>query len=553
MTTQEPTPSNGLQNFHTRRSLRRRMTWHRDLPAELAAALWKSPENVLRAGACLQTKSRTTVARIDLPSGKYLLKFHHWAGAGKTLTKSLAISPNRRSFDDGVRLTAAGVPTPLPLACVDVRRGPFNVCSYLLTEFVEGTSLYQLMRYGQPDEATIDHLAQQIANIWQSLDDLRFCHNDLKPENLMIDHNDRLWVIDLENGRWYDAQKSLRRAQTEDAQRLLHVRSWHSNLQGAERFRRRLATTAAAQSLGKDNPFDSLITGPVTPRSKCGLSVIIPCYQPNSHLLHAVEAARDFADEVVIVDFTSDGEIQKTLMHLAHCRVVPSNLLEPQPLQRAALEANYPWVLQLEATERASSDLAKEIQFLLVSNPSENGFRIERRSLFCGHVIRFGSIQGDAPLRLVHRDRRLPLETAQSNGQEEPSQKIGQTRCTIEHRIETIDQLTTVLGQSASYAAQELYARGRRPSLIRILLHAPLNFLNSYFIKLGCLDGWAGLHLALLSAIFVYVRYARLWQLTHELPHPTVDIDSPVLLKLINPDASPASQEHATAIRRKAA
>ncbi len=552
MPKQAPTPSTTSHNFHTRRSLRRRMTWHRDLPLEVASALWESPDSVLRAGVCLQTKSRTTVAQVDLPSGKYLLKFHHWAGAWKTLTKSLAASPNRRSFEDGVRLASTGVPTPLPLACIDVRLGPFKACSYLLTEFVEGTSLYQRMRYSQPDEATIDHLAQQVADIWQSLDDLRFCHNDLKPENLMIDHNDRLWLIDLENGRWHDDQKSLRRAQTEDVRRLLHVRSWRANLQAAEKFRRRLSITTAAQSLGTANPFDSVADSRVVLSINHGLTVLIPCCQRDSNLDNSIAAARDFAEEIIIVDFSSGNEVQQSLSNHKSCRVVSSGSLGPRPLERAVLNANNPWVLQLEPTELASSDLAKEIQFLLANDPPQDGFRIERRGLIGGHVIRFAGWLGDTPLRLVRRDSGLLPETSQNNDAKH-SPKIGQTRCVIENRIATIEQLTAMLEQSASEAAHELHAQGHRPSLIRVLLHAPLNFLHGYFIKLGCLDGWAGLHLALLSAIYVYIRYAKLWQLTHELPHPISDTGNPVVLKLINPAATSAPHEQTAATRRRAA
>src|SRR5215212_7862736 len=202
---------NGSHKIAARHSVRRRMTWDSSLPDDVVSALWDGPEDVLRRGSCLQTKARTTVARVDFGSGPYLLKFHHWAGFWKTLSKSLAVSPNRRSFNDGLKLADRGVPTPLPLACVDVRLGPLNTCSYLLTEFVSGTSLYRTMRSGEPDAAAVDHLARQVADIWQLLDDMQFCHNDLKPENLMIDHDDRVWLIDLENGRWHGDRQSLLR------------------------------------------------------------------------------------------------------------------------------------------------------------------------------------------------------------------------------------------------------------------------------------------------------------------------------------------------------
>jgi (heptosyl)LPS beta-1,4-glucosyltransferase len=544
---------NSSYKLATRRSVRRRMTWDSSLPDDVVSALWDSPEDVLRQGKCLQSKSRTTVARVDFASGPYLLKFHHWAGFWKTLTKSLAVSPNRRSFNDGLKLADRGVPTPLPLACVDVRLGPLNTCSYLLTEFVSGTSLYRTMRFGEPNAIAVDHFAQQVADIWQMLDEMQFCHNDLKPENLMIDDDYRVWLIDLENGRWHTDLQSLRHYQREDAKRLLHIRSWQANTNAAEKFRQRLLATQAVQAGFEriDDQFHPLKSaadvGAGTPK---WLTVFIPCLNAVNDIRGCIEAVRDFADEILVADAGSNDGTLELLQNLDDCRVVRIDSLDPDIQRRAIDEASHPWVLLLEPTERVSSDLAKEIQFLLADNPSGDGFCIERRCHFFGHVIRFGDSKGYLPVRLVRRDCCALLEADQLNGKKH-SEKVDKLRGTIEYRIWTIEQLTAALADSAYATANEWHARGRRPSLARVLLHAPLNFVTSYFLKLGCLDGLAGMHFALISAVFVYVRYARLWQLQHGLPHPDGEVTQPTVLKLVAPEA--CVEENSIVPRRKAA
>jgi (heptosyl)LPS beta-1,4-glucosyltransferase len=543
---------NGSDRLATRHSVRRRMTWDRRLPDDVVSALWDSPENLLRQGKCLQSKSRTTVARVDFGSGSYLLKFHHWAGFWKTVTKSLAVSPNRRSFNDGVKLVDGGVPTPLPLACVDVRLGPLNVCSYLLTEFVSGTSLYRRMRFGEPDAAAVDHFARQVADIWHLLDDLQFCHNDLKPENLMIDDVDRVWLIDLENGRWIRDRRLLSNYQREDAKRLLHMRSWKAKPQAAERFRQRLLATPAVQALAdagnRHHPLESVADiGGGIPEA---LTVFIPCLNAVNDIRGCIEAVRDFADEILVADAGSnDGTLQQ-VESFADCRVIPIDSLDPDMQRRRIAEASHPWVLLIEPIERVSSDLAKEIQFLMTGSPSSDGFRIERRCHFFGHVIRFGDSAGGTPVRLVRRDCYALLDANQLKS-EKRSEKITKLRCTIECRISSIEQFTAALTNSAKATANEWHARGRQPSLLRVLLHGPLNFVRSYFIKLGCLDGLAGLHFALMSAVFVYVSYAKLWQLQHGLPNPDGEVTQPTAVKLVAPEAS--SEESLSAQRGKAA
>jgi serine/threonine protein kinase len=393
--------------LQTRGSLRRWMTWDRNLPDDMVAALWDSPENLLGHGECLQTKSRTTVARVDVPPGPYLLKFHHWAGFWKMLSKSRATSPNRLSFDLGLQLADRGVPTPRPLACVDVRLGPLNVCSYLLTDFVEGTSLYRRLRYDRPDSATIDDLARQVARIWQVLDDARLSHNDLKPENFMIDPSGRVWLIDLENARWHKDTVALRQCQAEDAKRILHARSWQANPAAAEVFRQRLLVTPAVQTAiaepgGAKHPLAQGAEGSGIVSQR--LTVLIPCNNATAELSGCVGSVRDFADEIVLAIPDGNDRAWDIVENLPDCRGWWCERFDDQTLRDAINAARNPWVLVLEPSERVSPDLAKEIQFLLAENPSKDGYRIGRRNYLFGRMMRFGDAAGHMPVRLVRRD-----------------------------------------------------------------------------------------------------------------------------------------------------
>ena len=67
----------------------------------------------------------------------------------------------------------------------------------MLTEYVEGTTLYRHMRFDHPSEENIHDLAKQVAELWQQLDDLKVSHNDFKTENFQIDPDGKLWLIDL--------------------------------------------------------------------------------------------------------------------------------------------------------------------------------------------------------------------------------------------------------------------------------------------------------------------------------------------------------------------
>jgi hypothetical protein len=187
--------------------------------------------------------------------------------------------------------------------------------------------------------------------------------------------------------------------------------------------------------------------------------------------------------------------------------------------------------------------LAKEIQFLLADNPTSDGYRIERRCHFFGNVIRFGDFAGDMPVRLFRRDGHVRPETDRFDV-ENVAKQTGKLRCTIEYCIWAIEQTIAPLSQSANAAAEESQARGRQPSFASVLFHAPLRFLRSYFLKLGFLDGLAGLYLAIWSSTFVYIRYAKLRRVQRGLPHPD---------NLVDPKACRTIGEQSIEARRKVA
>jgi hypothetical protein len=56
-------------------------------------------------------------------------------------------------------------------------------------------------------------------------------------------------------------------------------------------------------------------------------------------------------------------------------------------------------------------------------------------------------------------------------------------------------------------------ARGRRHPLAHLVFNPPGRFLRMYLLKAGFLDGQAGLVLAGLSAFYVFLKYAKLWEL----------------------------------------
>ena len=77
----------------------------------------------------------------------------------------------------------------------------------------------------------------------------------------------------------------------------------------------------------------------------------------------------------------------------------------------------------------------------------------------------------------------------------------------IADHLKTIDYFTTI-------AAREKLAKGQGAVVLRLLLAPPWKFFKMYVLQRGFLDGVAGLVVALLGAVYVMLKYAKLWELT---------------------------------------
>ena len=69
---------------------------------------------------------------------------------------------------------------------------------YTVTEFIEGTTLAQWLRdHPNPELETVRSIIEQIAKGLYAIHRLEILHQDLRPENIMIDHQGTVKIIDF--------------------------------------------------------------------------------------------------------------------------------------------------------------------------------------------------------------------------------------------------------------------------------------------------------------------------------------------------------------------
>ncbi len=252
------------------------------------------------------------------------------------------------------------------------------------------------------------------------------------------------------------------------------------------------------------------------------LTVIIPCKNERKNIRPCIESAKRVADELLVADSGSTDGTLEIIDDAGGCRVVKREYVNSGNFKNWAIpQASHPWVLIVDSDERVTPELAAEINALLESGPPRDGYHIYRANYFLGHRIRHGGWGSDKVLRLFRRDRGRYVGESDHAEVTVSTGNVGRLKGRLEHfTYWTYDQYFRKLKRYTVQSAESRYAAGKRVSFFRMLLSGPLRFLHCYIIRLGFLDGIAGLQICTLTGTSSFVKQVRLWELQHALPQP---------------------------------
>ncbi|MGE0312699.1 MAG: glycosyltransferase family 2 protein [Lautropia sp.] len=230
-----------------------------------------------------------------------------------------------------------------------------------------------------------------------------------------------------------------------------------------------------------------------------------------AHRIERCLRSVDFADEIVVVDSGSTDDTVAIAGRLGASVLVTPDWpgFGPQK-NRALARCRGRWVLSIDADEAVSSELRASIEAVVAAGvptgATPRGYWIDRRSRFCGQVMRHGLWRGDRVLRLFWRDAGrfsddLVHERVVVDG------PVAALAGLLHH--DSVDSLADARDKAEQYArlgAVQLRARGRG-GRVAAWTHGGWTFVRGYLFKLGVLDGRNGFALAWYSALGTYLRY----------------------------------------------
>lgn len=240
------------------------------------------------------------------------------------------------------------------------------------------------------------------------------------------------------------------------------------------------------------------------------ISAVILCLNEEAMIEDALKSVQ-FADEILVVDsFSTDRTLEIARKYTSR---VLQNKFEGYAAQKnwAHERAAHDWVINVDADERVTPELAREIRELL-QNPQHNAYLITRTNFFLNKEIRYGSWRGDKVLRLFRRDKaRYP--DIQIHSELEVEGTTGECRSRMLHySYRSLDDFCRRVQQYSEGGAADAEKRGRTGNGFTIIGHSLWHFLKSYVFRRGFLDGTEGLLIAMMGSYYTFLKYGKLYE-----------------------------------------
>jgi len=239
------------------------------------------------------------------------------------------------------------------------------------------------------------------------------------------------------------------------------------------------------------------------------LSALVITYNEENNIDNLIDNL-SFADEIIIVDsFSSDNTVAKIKQH-KNVTLIQNKFVNFSEQRNYALQyANHEWVLFIDADERISPKLKREINNS-INNSEKNivAYEIYRKFYYKRKLVRFSGWQTDKVYRLYKKShvsfkRNLFVhELLDINGE------VAILKEKIKHfSFDSYEDYKNKMTHYATLRAEELFIKKLTPNLFHFFIKPLYRFLNHYFIRLGFLDGKKGFIISYLSAYYVRHRY----------------------------------------------
>ncbi len=281
--------------------------------------------------------------------------------------------------------------------------------------------------------------------------------------------------------------------------------------------------------------------------NKIDVSVAIATYNEANNLNRCLASVASWVKEIVIVDGGSTDATLDIAKHFKARVIITDNpSIFHINKQKALDNCKSSWILQLDADEEVSPELAREIKETVAMNDNEidarggqqlvslfkrhqellekrdgkigtdkgaySAFFIPRKNYFLGHPLRYSGTYPDGVIRLVRRGKAwFPAKSVHEQIQIDG--RVGWLSRDLWHFSNpTISRYLKGADRYTSLMSEEIKRKASNPVFLFLnyMLYKPIySFLNLFIRHKGFLDGFYGLLFDVLSSLHYQSAYLK--------------------------------------------
>ena len=241
---------------------------------------------------------------------------------------------------------------------------------------------------------------------------------------------------------------------------------------------------------------------------KLPVSVFVIARNEADRIPLTIRSVRDWVDEVVVIDSGSGDDTVQVAESLG-ARVVFNEWsgYGPQKVFGEGLCRN-DWLLNLDADEEITPDLAREIQALFSGEPPCTAYRLRILPL---HNFQIRGHPWTSTQHQVRLYRKSAAGFKDSPVHDSVVVREGRTatlRGMVNHRsFRSLAHHVEKVNSYSSAQAENLHGKGRNPSALELVVVPPLAFLKQFLLRREFVNGIDGV---IVSYMYAFQRFIRL-------------------------------------------
>lgn len=244
------------------------------------------------------------------------------------------------------------------------------------------------------------------------------------------------------------------------------------------------------------------------------ISVVVITYNEEKNIERCLKSIAPIADEIVIIDSNST-DTTEAICKQYNAQFIKRAFTDYADQRNAAFElATKDYLFFIDADEELSEALTQSLMELKKIGMQHDVYKLNRFNNFCGKWIKHGMWYPERLDRIVKNGKGIWRGRIHEILQPTTGASVQLLKGDLLHySYSNIESLVTKLNHYTTLQAVQMAEQNKKATLFKLYVNPIWAFINGYFIKLGCLDGWEGYVIHKSIAYQTMIKYAKLRRL----------------------------------------